>query len=423
MEQTRYSASGIPLYSYENAASHGFCLSLIVRAGALYETEKNCGITHFLEHVAIRNVQYRMRGELYAMLDRAGLELNAATYTDMIHFYVSGAKEHFALGARVLCALLEPIVLPRTGVDAERRRIKAEIREGDEKNTIGVFTASLLCPDTPLRFPIVGTLAAVNSVSVRALEEHRKRLFSTGNFFFYATGHVTPADLDVLLAAVDAAPPPSPAVAPPRAVPPAAFGKRGAAVFVKNADYTLVRFTFDLDLRGVTLAECDLLYDVLLSGYDSRFFIELSEKRGLIYDLSGSVDRYGDFGFFQFTFEVRSANLSDAVSLAVGILREMKGAPVQKVMDMKAAYIDNAALLLDDARDLGFTFACDVHILGAPYRSLSDRKEAYRAVTPERICELSRRFFTAQNLTLTIKGDKKRISPSHLQPILQTLDS
>ena len=101
-EREYVSENGVRIFSFENPAQHGFYLSLFVRAGSIYETESESGITHFLEHALIRNVHHLMGERLYAELDRYGLEFNASTYNEMVHFYVSGAKEHFKDAAKIL---------------------------------------------------------------------------------------------------------------------------------------------------------------------------------------------------------------------------------------------------------------------------------------------------------------------------------
>ena len=52
-EQCVITESGIPVYSYVNPYLHSFCLCLYVKAGAIYESESENGITHFFEHLAI----------------------------------------------------------------------------------------------------------------------------------------------------------------------------------------------------------------------------------------------------------------------------------------------------------------------------------------------------------------------------------
>jgi predicted Zn-dependent peptidase len=301
-EREYVSENGVRIFSFENPAQHGFYLSLFVRAGSIYENESESGITHFLEHALIRNVHHLMGERLYAELDRYGLEFNASTYNEMVHFYVSGAKEHFARGAEILCRVFSEISLPKSEIDLERLRIKAEIREGDEKNSLAAFTLNAIYPDSPLKNPIVGTLRSVSSITGRKLEAYRKSIFTKENLFFYATGAVGEGEIASLMEALRGYDLPHGEKRESLPRLPEAFGRRGGSVFLKSADFTMLRFNFDVDMSRVKSAELDLLYDLLLSGYGARFFVEMSEKRGLFYDISGGIDRYKNAGLFYFSF-------------------------------------------------------------------------------------------------------------------------
>lgn len=423
MQEREYTAkNGLRAYLLENEAQHGFVLSLFVRAGSIYESEEESGISHFLEHIAIRNVHHGMGGTLYSLLDKYGLEFNASTFNEMIQFYVSGSAAHFERAAEILCRVLSPITLPRSEIDLERLRIKAEIREGDEKNSLSAFTAGVLYPDSPLKNPIVGTLRSVSRITGKRLEDYRRSVFTPENAFFYATGAVNEEQMQALLSMLEGyslASGEARKSAPPM---PAAFGKRGGRVYVKNADFTMLRFNFDLDMQSIRSQEVDLLYDHLLSGYSAKFFVEMSEKRGLFYDVSGGIDRYKSGGLFYFSFEVKEKQIEQSIRIVLEILRDLK-TKVCKTEDLiKAPYVDNADLLLDDAREMNFTFAYESHILGLGYRSPRDRKEAYRSISGARMQQVAKALFTRDNLTLTVKGSKKKLDVGALEALLSALD-
>ena len=65
------------IYQYPGNHVHGFSLSMYVKAGSMYEKAEDNGISHFIEHIVIRNINYLMGGELYRYLDRYGLMFNA----------------------------------------------------------------------------------------------------------------------------------------------------------------------------------------------------------------------------------------------------------------------------------------------------------------------------------------------------------
>ena len=418
-EREYISDSGIRVYALPNPAQHGFYLSLFVRAGSIYESEHESGITHFLEHIAIRNIHHRMGEGLYRELDKYGLEFNASTFNEMVHFYVSGARENFVRAAEILCRVFSRISLPRAEIDLERMRIKAEIREGDEKNSLSAFTLSSIYPDSPLKNPIVGTLRTVSAITGRRLEKYRESIFTTENLFFYATGAVGEGELAALLSLLRGYHLPRGVKRESAPALPSAFLHRGGAVYIKSADFTMLRFNFDVDMSRIASAELDLLYDLLLSGYGARFFVEMSEKRGLFYDISGGIDRYKNAGLFYFSFEIKEKDVEEAIAVVLQILSDLK-TNVCKTEDLiKAPYVDNAYLLYDDARELNFTFSYDAHILELPYRTLSDRVEAYRRISGERMREVARAVFDIENLTLTVKGSKKKLDGAALAACLK----
>jgi len=421
MEKTYVSRDGVKLYAYPNTQLHSFYLSLFVRAGTLIEDERTQGITHALEHVAIRNVHTLTGGTLYRTLDRLGLDFNASTYRDMVQFYISGSRAHFAEGAQILCRLLSPLVLSGDEVEAERRRIKAEIREADERRTLTGFTAACLYPDSPGRFSILGTKGTVSAMSRRTLEAYRTSVMCADNIFFYATGSVSEEDMHTLAATVNRYNLSHGVRRDNRLPPPQAFMHRDAAVHVRRADYTAVRMSFDIDTSRVGSAECDLLYDALFTGYNARFFLELSEKRGLCYDITGGVDRYRNIGCFYFSFECALRDLTQAVAASVELLSDCKRALMARDALPYAVYVENADMLLDDAAELNFTMAYETKLLGLPYTTLDDRKAAYADVTPEGLREVCREIFRPEACTLTVKGDPARIDTQVLREILMRL--
>ena len=410
MEKCYKTKNGIEIYEYRNPAQSGFFISLFLRAGSMYETESEGGITHFLEHVSIRNINKLLDGGLYSALDLRGVEFNASTYSEMVQFYTSGASKNFRFAAETLSRLFSPIILSASEIDSERRRIKAEIRESDDKNSLLSFSNGIVHRATSLARPITGFVSGVSKIGAKRLEEYRRRVFSRGNFFFYLTGNFTDSDVEYLASLVEkyefsAADEPHLNIAP---VCPEYF-RRSCGVHIKNSDFTSVRFSFDLDMKKLTVPETDLIYDMLLSGYNSRFFIEMSEERGLFYDVSGAVERYRNIGELYFSYEVRPRDVATAVETTLKILTDFKKALHAPELLMKSAYVDNAYMLYDDARELNFTFAYDNHVMQLGYSSIDERRAAYERITPEDIRRAACEIFRPENLTVTVKGNKKKI--------------
>ncbi len=413
--------NGIPVFAYTNENSHSFFISAFLKSGSMYESERENGITHFLEHISIRNINKLMGGKLYPTLDRLGMEFNASTYGEMVQFYITGASENFKAGAEIISMILSPIVLDPSEIDAERARIKAEIREADDKSTLAHFTALEVWGGTSLSRPIAGTLGSVSRITLGKLEAYRRRSFTSENCFFYVSGNVSDEELELLAESVGGYSIDIGEIHDNTAPVPSNFGNRAPSVKLKNADFTKIRFSFDVDMSRVSSAELDLLYDIVLGGYNSDFFVEMSEKRGLFYDLGGSVERYANVASFTFSYEVKESKLYEAVQLTCTLLDGYASAVLDEARCMKAGYIDNAYMLYDDTRELNFTFAYDNHVLNLGYSSIEDRQRAYALVTPERIREVAAEIFNRKNLTVTMKGNRKRVDTERLEKIIYPL--
>ena len=421
VEIKRIAKNGIPIYGYCNPALHSFYISLFLKSGSMYERDGEDGITHFLEHALVRNVNKLENYGLYSELDRLAMDFNASTYSEMVQFYISGATKHFSRGAELICRLFSPIILSADEVSTERKRIKAELREADERGALSTFSAEAVFGGTALSKSIIGTNKSIDRITARRLEEYRAREFRNPNVFFYVTGSFTDTDMDRLCELVGeckvAVGEEHTNVAPV----PEGFGKRDAAILVKNADYTMLRFTFDVDMTRVDNCTLDLIYDMLLSGFSSPFFIEMSEDRGLFYDISGATERYKNIATLHFTFEVKERAIYDAAECIVRILREFCSATHDSESLMKSSYVDNAYMLLDDPRELNFTFAYDSHVIDLGYESLDGRIAAYEKITGEDVRRAACQIFRAQNLTLTLKGNKKKTDVERLRKIILEL--
>ena len=415
-EQKRTTKNGVVIYDYKNPGVNGFYISLFLRAGSM--TEPHPGITHFLEHAAIRNVNAVMDGRLYSTLDRQGIEFNASTFSEMVQFYVSGACDNFDLSAEIIARLLSPIVLSAKDISTERDRIKAEIRESDDKTSLSTFSNNIVHEGTSLAELITGTLGSVDRINRTRLEEYRKSVMTSSGMFFYVTGNYTDENLSRLAREIEKYSVESGEMRENIAPVCQGFCNRPRAAHLKNADFTMLRFTFDIDMSRVSVAETDLLYDMLLCGYNSRFFIEMSERRGLFYDINGSCERYKNIGSLVFSYEVRGGSIYEAVETTVNLLREYKERVPDEDEMMKAGYVTNAGLLYDNPRELNFTFAYDNHIMDEGYRDISERAARYERVTPERLRRVASILFVKSNLTLAIKGNRKKIDLDRIEEIL-----
>lgn len=422
-EEVFFSQGGVPVYFFPGENLHSFCLCLYVRAGSMFESEKENGATHFLEHLVFRNINHQMGGNLYKELDRMGLAFEGVTYREFVQFSVTGAPKHLGEAIGLLVRILAPLSLPAKEVALERGRVKAEIREDGEKATLDYFTDRIVFGNTSLSRTIPGTAAGLDKMSLSFLRDFQKKMFSAANLFFCLTGCAAREDALSLCRALDAYPlektlPKRENIAP---VCPAMF-HRDATVAVKNGKRCTVRLSADVDMTQISDAELTLLYDILFGdGEESRLHQVLSERTGYIYSFRASLETYRNIAVVSILYEIPQKRLEESVALLTGVLAEAKNTVGDALRYVKAPYTDNAGFVLDDAADLNWNSAYEKRILELPYRTIAERAETYQGVTAEAVSRAAREIFRPQNLTLTVKGDARRIHTAALRNILLML--
>ncbi len=418
MEKKILTENQIEIYSYPNRHTHSFCLSLYVRAGALYESDSENGITHFLEHVLFRNINYRMNGDLYRRLDQLGLYFNGATYKEFIQLYVVGAPQHFEEAAEILLRAFDPLTLPSEEVRTEQQRVKAEIREAEDFKSLDYFAGALCWKNTPLKNTILGTKGNVSAFTRKKLAAYHSSIFCPGNLFFYVTGCVGMPELTGFARRVETIGTLSKGVRRDNcALTPEGFGRRNLLIDVKQSAYTMVQFSYDLVTERYSGAELALLYDVLFSGENSMMHQELSEKRGMIYSYTSTLEKYSNIGRMYFSYEVSPKDLYSSIQVVLSGLAALCDNMADRLALVLPEYTDNAYMIYDDNENFNWQRAYEGHIMNGGEKSIEESREAFLTVTPERLSEIAAEVFTTDNLVLSLKGNKKKIDLQKIRQI------
>ena len=415
--------NGIPVHLYSNPHLHSFCLCLYVKGGCLYEGETENGITHAIEHLVFRNINHAMKGEMYATLDRLGLCFEGTTYKEFVQFSITGPVGSFPAAAEIFTKLLLPFSLPKAEWDTERRRIKAEIREEGERTSLDYFADGIVHGGTALSRTITGTAGGLDTFSLSLLEKARRSLFSLNNLFFYLTGNLTEGDAALLCRLADGYDVDKETASRNNRAPlPAAFGRRDATVAVKNKSRTSVRLSVDVNTALATDAELILLYDILFGdGEGCLLHRALSEEKGYIYSFRAGMELYRNMAVITVSYEIPPRSLLPSLRLLTNALSQVKESVGGALEGVRAPYVLNAEMMLDDASDLNWNRAYETKILGLPYDTVADRRDAYARVTERDVCALAEKLFVPENLSLAVGGCARRIDKEALRAILLSL--
>lgn len=415
MEQ-HFCANGVDIYVEPNNNMHSFCVSVYIKAGSMYENEKNNGIAHLYEHMVFRNVKKVYGEDFYTLLSRNGLYFNGCTYREFVQFEFTGICESFHFLLDVISKLFLDFTLSGDDIKAEKNRIKAEIRENDERRTITHYYDKLVWAGTSLENTISGNCKTIDRISQKALNEYKNFIISKGNFFFYVTGNVSNNQIEDLVECVNKISVSNQSTCYTNTAPvPENFFNRKPDISLHNDYWTYVKMGFDIDNSCCSMPIRDMIYSALFENDDAIIFQGLSEKLPLIYSYDSTLEQYKNVSNIKVQFEVDKKNLYNAIEKAVEVFKALKNGE----FDYDAVLMKRLSahrLRMDNVVNLNWDLAYEKHIM--------DEQEyinALRNITKHQIVGAANEIFKTHNLTIAVKGRKKEIDVERITEIVKKL--
>lgn len=422
MQEISYSFNGVNVYALPNPNLRSFCMALYIRAGSFYETDKNNGIGHLFEHTVFRNIK-RKYPNFYEESALHGVDLQGTTYKEFIQFELSGPSAEFEFAADILCSIFDGITLNRTEFDKEKKRIKAEIRESDERSTLDHYFSQLVWSETEAQRNVLGYCKVLDSVSVKKMNEYRDECFSKDNFFIYITGNFSDKDIELLKRKTEALHLSQGKIKRSNTVTlNNDFFNRKLRINVKDDKWYYIKIGFDFDNARHPQGVIDILYGVLFNCDKALMYQYLSEDNPIIYSYDSTQEQYDNVGNIYFKFEVDKTCIEEAIAVVVEMLNDVKAGKFnfEATLWSEKYHIETE---LDSPSDLNWSLAYYNHILKANSDDPCDKLHTrFDSVTKEQVMQAARDIFRTKNLTAALKGKKKNINTEKIEKILKKLD-
>ena len=422
MQEKSINVNGINIYSLLNPNLRSFCLCLYIRAGSIFETPADNGISHLFEHVVFRNVKSKYK-KFYEELALRGIDMQGTTYKEFIQLEINGPSYEFSFAADVLCHIFDEIELPKEEFLKEKNRIKAEIRENDERASLDYFFNKLIWNNTEVEKEIIGYCKVLDRISLKKLNEFRKEVFSKDNFFIYITGNVSKKDIEVLNEKIEKLVVQKNESNRTNTITlNKEFFNRTGKVEVKNDYWHYIKLGFDFDSAKFSGGVLDILYSVLFKGENALVYNYLSEENPIIYSYDATQEQYDNIANLNFKFEVSKAKLIDAIKIVVELLNNVKDGKFNFESSFKFETI-LVEIDLDKPTSLNWNMAYYNHILKTtPIDYTDELYGRFKGVTKEQVMAAAKEIFQTKNMTVAIKGNKKKINTEEIENILKNLD-
>ncbi len=119
--------SGLRLVVRRTEGLLSVSMGIVVGTGSCFETEKENGISHFIEHMMFKGTRKRNAFEISDAMDRIGAQSNAFTSKDMTCYYAKCTSDHAGEAFEILSDFFLDSQFPEEEMEREKGVVLEEI--------------------------------------------------------------------------------------------------------------------------------------------------------------------------------------------------------------------------------------------------------------------------------------------------------
>ncbi len=369
--------------------------------GSRHEREGKTGLAHLFEHLMFNETKTLRAGRFDALMERAGAETNAATWTDWTYYHENIPADQLPLVVRLEADRMRNLVLHPKLVASEKEVVANERRFSVVDSVDGMLAETLwsLAFNThPYHHPTIGWMSDIEGFTPADCRAFYKTWYAPNNATVVVVGDTDRARALRLIQRHYGAM--RPATIPDLTIPdePAQTDDR-LAVLELPTPTAKVAIGFKCPaFAHRDHAALSVLVEALTGGRSARLFQSLVTEREIATDVSGWVSPFRDPGLLDISAVGRGAVTPEALREAVELgIASVGDIPITEderdraIARMEFGFLRGLETVGGRAELLGN----NALVLGNPVGSLT-RVETMRSLTAADLQDVARRYLLGQ---------------------------
>lgn len=287
-----------------------------VRAGSVFETPAEAGITHLIEHMIFKGTASRGPGEVAGAIEALGGRINAYTTYEHTVYHATLAARHWQAALEVLADAVLNSTFDPAELEREKMVVLEEIRMRRDRPEIALFQEMIGQAYTvhPYRLPISGSEESVLAISRDDILAYLANHYRPENLMVVVVGDVDPgavlrASGELFGQSTNGAPK---AAAPLPQEPPQEAPRLFA--LVRDVNQTNLALALPAPaFKHPDTPALDVLIHILGQGEASRLYHRLRHELGLAYRIDASLFSSHDPGLIQVSATLEAAQAPAAL--------------------------------------------------------------------------------------------------------------
>ena len=375
------------------------------RVGSRHERPGKTGLAHLFEHLMFNETRQHPLGEFDRLLERAGAEANAATWTDWTYYYENAPRDALPLVVELEADRMANLVLRAPQVASEKEVVanerKLRVDDDVEGRALELLYATAFRRH-PYRWPTIGWMEDIRGFTVRDCQQFYRTHYSPGNATIVIAGDF---DERKALSLVQKHYGGLPRV---RGVPPAELPKeplqRAERVVQLRAPTPAEKLLLGYHAPAFSHPDTPALVvanEVLFGGRSSRLHRLFCLDEEIALSVRGSISPFVDPGLFEMWIFVREGRQREAAlelldeELACLGAGDLSASELEKTVNqLELSFLHGLETAGGKAEQIGF-YETVAHNGAAVF----DRLSKYRDVTADDVTRVVRKYLRPSRRT------------------------
>ncbi len=398
-------SNGMPLITIDLPHLNSVTSMVAVGVGSRYESRKNNGISHFLEHMFFKgSKKYKTAEEISKIVDEMGAVNNAGTDKEVTFYYIKSAAKHIEKAVDILSSMIkEPLFLDEE-VEREKGVIYEEMRmyEDESRRHVIDLYENLQFGDQPLGWEIIGTKEAIKNIKRKDLLNYVSDYYQPENMALIFVGKI-PKNINEVASNYfsdlknKSFKKMSPYKKTKQAKP------KINIQYKKTEQGHLILGVEGFDRNSKKRFASQVLSIILGEGMSSRLFIQVRERRGLAYSVYANNTEYKDTGALAFYAGLRLEKIEEGLQVIKDELEKIakEGVTEEELKKAKEMERGHIALRSESTNFLATHFGTE-YVIDRKIETFDEYLKSIDQVTVEDVQNVAKELFRKENYNLQI---------------------
>lgn len=400
--------NGLRIVTEEISSLRSVAMGILIGAGSGNETEKESGISHFIEHMTFKGTKKRSAFEIAHALDAVGGKINAYTSKEQTMYYAVVLDKHIDTAIDVLSDMVLNSLYDPKPMEVEKKVVLEEIKmyEDTPDEQVHDFFAQKILHGHPIGKPTIGFEKTVKSFEQKDVKNYLKKWYTPADTIIALAGAIPNDLIDRLKGYFDR----WSGEQNPHNLP---LPEIKGSINLKKKKTEQVHFC--LGVKGVSQVDEDrypyaILDNILGGSMSSRLFQEVREKRGLAYSIFSTSSPFKNFGISYVYAGTSKENLEPVVNLILEQFSKIKKEGITKEeLERAREYLKGTLVLGLEATSSRMNWLAKSEYNYGRIMTIDEIFDKVDKVTNDDIIRLADKFFRDEVLTLAVIGDLDKL--------------